>query len=78
MHQGRIVEQGLAAEVLRAPKDPYTQRLVAAAPVADPVLQHRRREAWRQLVDTTILIDLPQVPSFQDFLLHDTPGQWRP
>jgi peptide/nickel transport system ATP-binding protein len=49
MHQGRIVEQGPAEDVLRAPKELYTQRLLAAAPVADPAHQRLRREAWRQL-----------------------------
>ena len=49
MHQGRVVEQGPAKEVLTAPAHPYTQRLLSAAPVADPEAQRRRREAWRQL-----------------------------
>ncbi|SEC59050.1 peptide/nickel transport system ATP-binding protein [Amycolatopsis tolypomycina] len=49
MHQGRVVEQGPAKEVLTAPAHPYTQRLLSAAPVADPQAQRRRREAWRQL-----------------------------
>jgi ABC-type oligopeptide transport system ATPase subunit len=31
MYRGRIVEQGLAEEVIDNPQDPYTQRLVAAA-----------------------------------------------
>ncbi|HET6710851.1 ABC transporter ATP-binding protein [Amycolatopsis sp.] len=49
MHQGRVVEQGPVKEVLTAPTHPYTQRLLSAAPVADPEAQRRRREAWRQL-----------------------------
>ncbi|WP_206794173.1 ABC transporter ATP-binding protein [Amycolatopsis sp. MtRt-6] len=49
MHQGRVVEQGPAKEVLTAPAHPYTQRLLSAAPVADPEAQRRRRETWRQL-----------------------------
>jgi oligopeptide/dipeptide ABC transporter ATP-binding protein len=32
MYAGRIVEQGPAAEVLRAPRHPYTQGLLAASP----------------------------------------------
>jgi oligopeptide/dipeptide ABC transporter ATP-binding protein len=32
MYAGRIVEQGLAREVLRAPRHPYTQGLLAASP----------------------------------------------
>ncbi len=43
MHRGRLVEEGTSDEILRRPKDPYTQRLIAAVPVPDPVLQERRR-----------------------------------
>ncbi|MGI4859957.1 MAG: ABC transporter ATP-binding protein [Janthinobacterium lividum] len=32
MHKGRLVEYGPAAEVLNAPRDPYTQRLIQAMP----------------------------------------------
>ncbi|MFK7868737.1 MAG: ABC transporter ATP-binding protein [Roseobacter sp.] len=36
MKEGRIVEQGTTAEVLGAPKDPYTKMLIAAVPSMDP------------------------------------------
>ncbi len=49
MQGGRIVEHGSTARVLRSPHDPYTRRLLAAAPVADPARQQRRREEWRRL-----------------------------
>ncbi|NUR73006.1 MAG: ABC transporter permease subunit [Hamadaea sp.] len=45
MHRGRIVETGPTSVVLRTPSDPYTRRLLAAAPVADPVRQRSRRAA---------------------------------
>lgn len=32
MHRGRVVESGPSIEILRDPRHPYTQRLVAAAP----------------------------------------------
>jgi len=35
MYLGRIVERGTAEEVLRAPKHPYTQALLAAVPHID-------------------------------------------
>jgi peptide/nickel transport system ATP-binding protein len=50
MHDGRIVETGATTSVLRSPSDPYTQRLLAAAPVPDPEAQRVRREEWRTLV----------------------------
>ena len=43
MSQGKLVEQGDRESVLRAPQDPYTVRLLEAAPVPDPRLQARRR-----------------------------------
>jgi ABC-type glutathione transport system ATPase component len=43
MHKGKIVEQGSRADVFGAPKEDYTQRLLAAAPVPDPVEQRERR-----------------------------------
>ena len=45
MHKGHLVEFGTRDEILRAPKDPYTQRLIAAVPVPDPIAQKERREA---------------------------------
>jgi peptide/nickel transport system ATP-binding protein len=44
LQHGRIVEEGPSAEVCDRPRHDYTRRLVAAAPVPDPVLQRRRRE----------------------------------
>jgi peptide/nickel transport system ATP-binding protein len=44
MHKGKIVEQGSKDAILRHPHDPYTQQLIAAVPVPDPVLQRARRE----------------------------------
>lgn len=45
MHRGLVVEQGPAERVLHAPEHPYTRRLLAAIPVADPRLQAARRSA---------------------------------
>jgi len=43
LYRGEIVENGPAARVTREPQHPYTQRLLLAAPVPDPVLQRERR-----------------------------------
>ncbi|PZO56739.1 MAG: ABC transporter ATP-binding protein [Leifsonia xyli] len=37
MSEGRVVEQGTPAEVLGAPREPYTRALIAAAPSLDDV-----------------------------------------
>jgi ABC-type glutathione transport system ATPase component len=49
MLHGRIVETGSADVVTDDPQHPYTQRLLMAAPVADPKSQADRREQWRQI-----------------------------
>ena len=49
LYHGRLVEEGTGAEVLGAPQDPYTQRLLASLPVPDPAEQARRRDALHRL-----------------------------
>lgn len=46
MYLGRIVESGTTEAIWRQPAHPYTQALLAAAPVADP--RHPRAEALLQ------------------------------
>lgn len=45
LHFGRVVETGTRERVLRDPEDDYTRRLLAAAPVPDPIVQRERRAA---------------------------------
>ena len=43
MYLGRIVEIGDAEDVYRRPTHPYTEALLSAIPVPDPVEQRRRK-----------------------------------
>ncbi|MCJ1712587.1 ABC transporter ATP-binding protein [Microbacterium sp. M1A1_1b] len=49
LYRGDLVETGTTAEVLGAPKHPYTQRLLASLPVPDPVEQAERRRTLERL-----------------------------
>ncbi|KNC19587.1 peptide ABC transporter ATPase [Arthrobacter sp. RIT-PI-e] len=44
LNKGTLVEQGSTEQILKYPRDPYTRRLLAAAPVPDPQVQSLRRE----------------------------------
>ncbi|AYF98941.1 dipeptide ABC transporter ATP-binding protein [Protaetiibacter intestinalis] len=52
LHHGDVVEQGDTREVLGAPRDPYTRRLLASLPVPDPVEQAARRAALASLPES--------------------------
>jgi len=45
MQSGNLVEVGTRDEILKTPKNPYTQRLLSAVPVPNPAEQKARREA---------------------------------
>jgi ABC-type glutathione transport system ATPase component len=49
MYRGNLVEIGDGEQVTRDPQHPYSQRLLAASPVADPALQAQRRAEWLAL-----------------------------
>ncbi|WP_454295743.1 ABC transporter ATP-binding protein [Salana multivorans] len=53
MQHGRIVEEGTRDEILRAPKEAYTQRLIAAVPVPNPDKQRERREFRSALLEVS-------------------------
>jgi oligopeptide/dipeptide ABC transporter ATP-binding protein len=43
MYLGQIVETGTREQIFSAPQHPYTQALLSAAPVPDPVQQRQRK-----------------------------------
>lgn len=51
MYRGNLVEVGDGDQVTRDPQHPYSQRLLAASPVADPILQAERRKEWLAMKD---------------------------
>ncbi|GAA1997484.1 ABC transporter ATP-binding protein [Nakamurella flavida] len=50
LHRGKLAEIGSREQILTAATDPYTQRLIAAAPVPDPAQQEARRDERRALL----------------------------
>ena len=53
MYLGRVVEQGLATDVIERPQHPYTQALVEAVPVATPGGGGERELLGGELPDAT-------------------------
>ncbi|WP_280343582.1 ABC transporter ATP-binding protein [Nocardia abscessus] len=51
LRDGAVVEHGDRDRILRAPREEYTRRLVAAVPVPDPVRQRHRRARTAGLFD---------------------------
>ena len=54
MYRGRIVELGTAQAVYETPKHPYTQALISAVPVPNPVIQRARAAIKLPAVETWI------------------------
>ncbi|MGY1495779.1 ABC transporter ATP-binding protein [Streptomyces sp. QTS52] len=52
LQDGRIVEEGPSVDVCHQPQHEYTRRLVAAAPVPDPILQRKRRQQRTEVAAT--------------------------
>ena len=50
LQNGKIVEAGPRAQIMENPQMDYTQRLIAAAPVPDPIEQGRRRRERHELL----------------------------
>ncbi|WP_430592547.1 ABC transporter ATP-binding protein [Humidisolicoccus flavus] len=57
LRHGELVEYGSRDQILRNPKHAYTQRLIAAVPLPDPIKQAERREARRHLLSAGVSED---------------------
>jgi ABC-type glutathione transport system ATPase component len=51
LFHGEVAEIGTARQISDQPEHPYTQRLLMAAPVADPVEQERRRAERHRMLE---------------------------
>jgi oligopeptide/dipeptide ABC transporter ATP-binding protein len=60
LYQGRVMEQGPAAEVYANPAHPYTRALLEAAPVPDPREQRQRRSVRLRQQPSAGLAQLPE------------------
>jgi oligopeptide/dipeptide ABC transporter ATP-binding protein len=58
MYAGRLVERGVAADILGAPAHPYTEALINSAPRADRLTRGR----------------LPTIPGLPPNLMEHAPG----
>ncbi|GAA1182455.1 ABC transporter ATP-binding protein [Ornithinimicrobium humiphilum] len=50
LQNGKVVEAGPREQIMENPQEDYTQRLLAAAPVPDPIEQERRRRERHELL----------------------------
>ena len=74
MYLGQIVEMGPRQAVFEQPRHPYTKKLMAAVPVADPAHRHRERALMVDEIPSPIrpLGDEPEVAA----LLEVAPGHF--
>jgi glutathione transport system ATP-binding protein len=54
MYLGQIVEIGPRPAIFEDPRHPYTRKIMAAVPVADPARRHRRRELLSEEIPNTV------------------------
>jgi glutathione transport system ATP-binding protein len=68
MYLGQIVEIGPRRAIFENPQHPYTRKLMAAVPVADPARRHRTRELSSEEIPSPIRTagDEPTVPPLHE------------
>jgi peptide/nickel transport system ATP-binding protein len=69
LQNGQVVEAGPREQIMEHPQEDYTQRLIAAAPVPDPIEQGRRRrerhELLRQQGEEIVELKIDDVDEFR-------------
>jgi peptide/nickel transport system ATP-binding protein len=75
MYLGRIVEEGPTPRVVRDPRHPYTQALLAAVPEADPELAQRKQSIELRSAEIPSLLNLPPGCTFHPRCPYMVPGQ---
>jgi peptide/nickel transport system ATP-binding protein len=74
MYLGEIVEIGPRAAIFGNPQHPYTRRLLAAVPIADPARRHVRRASNNDEIRNPVRPPdfVPAVREYREF----TPGHF--
>ncbi|MET0218572.1 MAG: dipeptide ABC transporter ATP-binding protein [Burkholderiales bacterium] len=68
MYLGQIVEIGPRRAIFENPRHPYTRKLMAAVPIADPTRRHRKRELSSDETPSAVRAvgDEPRVPPLRE------------
>ena len=77
IYLGRIVELAESASICTDPRHPYTQALISAVPIPDPVLE-RQRERLRLVGELPSPMDPSAVLRFMQSKLQDGQGDYIP
>lgn len=86
LYRGQVMESGLARQVCTSPAHPYSQALVAAAPVPDPARQRARQASYRthaagsgEITEALAVgcVFAPRCPHALDSCRHSEPAEFR-
>jgi glutathione transport system ATP-binding protein len=75
MYLGQIVEIGPRRAIFENPQHPYTKKLIAAVPIADPSRRHRKRELLSDEIPSPIR-KVGDEPLVEPLVAVGTPGHF--
>jgi len=75
MYLGRVVEEGPTPRIIKDPRHPYTQALLAAVPEADPDLAQRKISFELRSAEIPSLLNLPPGCTFHPRCPYAVSGQ---